>query len=122
MALDYEFYKTVYMGRVIPDESTFNSIVIGAEAYVNSLIISRENLIYDEVKNKVNMAVCAVADIDYAVINVDENQKLLSGESVGNHSVSYSVSRKTNEQRDAERRNKVLTFLRGTGLLYGGLK
>lgn len=122
MAPDYEFYKTVYMGRVIPDESTFNSIVLSAEAYVNSLIISRENLIYDEVKNKVNMAVCAVADIDYAVINVDENQKLLSGESVGNHSVSYAVSRKTNEQRESERRNKVLTFLRGTGLLYGGLK
>lgn len=122
MAPDYEFYKTVYMGRVIPDESTFNSIVIGAEAYVNSLIISRENLVHEAVENKVNMAICAICDIDYAVIDVDENQKLLSGESVGNHSVSYSVSRKTNEQRESERRNKVLIFLRGTGLLYGGLK
>ena len=67
------------------------------------------------------MAVCAVADVCYKQAQ-DDVANVVSSESVGNHSVTYAVSKASYKQRELEKYSKAKTYLRGTGLLYGGLK
>lgn len=109
---DFKFYKTVYMGTKIPDVTQFNQNVTEATAYVDNMIMNRDNLNFPAIFEKYNKAVCAVADAIYSSVTEPKKQS----ESVGNHSVSYVV--KSAEDYEKEKRSKALIYLSQTGLLY----
>ena len=71
--------------------------------------------------HKVQLAQCAIAEVCYKQAQ-DDVANVVSSESVGNHSVTYSVSKVTHKQRELEKYSKAKVYLHGTGLLYGGLK
>ena len=122
MYADYEFYKNDYKGSVIPDAPNYDRAAVEASAYLDYLThyrISEDSA--DAVKEKVKLAQCAVADVCYKQAQ-DEVANVVSSESVGNHSVSYAVSKVSFKQRELEKYSKAKIYLHGTGLLYGGLR
>ena len=70
---------------------------------------------------KVQLAQCAIADVCYKQAQ-DDVTNVVSSESVGNHSVTYAVSKVGYKQRELEKYSKAKIYLHGTGLLYGGLR
>lgn len=111
---DYNFYKEIFKGGVIPDESAFNSTVIEATAYIDRLTRGKANNMAS-VPVGVDFAVCAVAEIIYQ----EKTESNVTSESVGNHSRSYAI--KSREERESDKMRKAKLYLSGTGLLYGGM-
>lgn len=122
MYTDYNFYIAEYMGSSIP-ESAFASVERAASAYIDYLTHNRIVMgdLPEKVQHKVKMAVCAVAEVCYKR-NSDEDSTTVSSESVGNHSKSFAVVKKTYADRQREQLAEAKVYLHGTGLLYGGLK
>lgn len=118
---NYEFYALEYKGAVIPDEKAFDSAVIEATAFVDSIITNREYLNVGDNIKKFRYAVCSVAEEIYKQIAIDDSPQKQS-ESVGDHSVSYNVSKKSYAERESIKHNKARLYLSGTGLLYRGLR
>ena len=110
---DYTFYKAIFKGTVIPDETAFNSSVNEAIAYIDRLTRGKCNALVS-VPDEVCMAVCAVTEIIYTGSN-----QAVTSESVGNHSKTYAVISQADRER--EKLRKARTFLARTGLLYGGM-
>lgn len=121
MYADYDFYLTEYKGSVIPDATAYDGAAVEATAYIDYLTHNRIEDIPEKVMVKVKMAQCAVADVCYKQVK-DEVANVVSSESVGNHSVTYAVSKADFRQRNIEKYSKAKVYLHGTGLLYGGLK
>ena len=113
MHTDYTFYKAIFKGTVIPDETAFNSSVNEAIAYINRITRGKCKTLAS-CPEEVDMAVCAVAEIVY----IGNNNKVTS-ESVGNHSKTYAVT--SQADREKEKIRKARIYLYGTGLLYGGM-
>jgi hypothetical protein len=122
MYADYNFYLTEYMGSAIPD-TDYAGIARAADAYIN--YITHNRIKADElpewVLERVKMASCAVADACYRQEG-DENNATVASESVGNHSKTYAVAKKSFADREREKLIKAKQYLHGTGLLYGGLR
>lgn len=112
----FEFYIENYAGSVIPNVTEFKRVLTEAQAFVDTLVLCRDNLIHEQVENKYKSAVCAVAE----VLHKAENDKQVQSESVGNHSVSFKV--RTQADYSAEMHRKAMLHLSGTGLCYGGMK
>lgn len=116
---DFDFYINEYKGNVISNVFEFEHVVIEAQAYVDNLVVnpnSLELMELTDINQKYNLAICSVADVIYKQSKLDRTK---SSESVGNHSVSYaSVSDRDMQQ---ERFSRAVCFLRGTGLMYGGM-
>ena len=123
MYADYDFYINDYKGSVIPDAPSYDRAAVEASAYID--YITHNGTMDDElpesVMRKVKLAQCAVADVCYKQAQ-DDVANVVSSESVGNHSVTYAVSKASYKQRDIEKYSKAKTYLHGTGLLYGGLR
>lgn len=117
---DYEFYALEYCGDVIPDEQSFKSAVIEATAFVDSVVFNKEFINNGDNLTKYYNAVCAVADEIYKQTTLDETPQKQS-ESIGNHSISYSISSKSCTEREGIKYSKARMYLAGTGLLYRGL-
>ena len=117
---DFEFYKLIYKGSVIPNEDTFESAVVMAKAYVDGLIGDKSNMVYDFVQEAYNKAICCAAEEIYKEDTEDNGEKKVS-ESVGNHSITYSSTAKSSTERNKTKYDKVRLFLVDTGLLYRGL-
>lgn len=122
MYADYKFYTVEYMGSAIP-ETAFTAVERAASAYIDYITHNRIVMadLPDMVQKKVKMAVCAVAETCYKQIN-DEDSSTVSSESVGNHSKSYAVVKRSFGDRQHEKLINAKTYLHGTGLMYGGLK
>ena len=122
MYADYKFYTEVYMGGLIP-ETAYSGIARAADAFVN--YITHNRIKVDElpewVLERVKMAACAVAETCYKQEG-DEDSTTVSSESVGNHSKSFAVVKRSFGDREREKLTKAKQYLHGTGLLYGGLK
>ena len=122
MYADYNFYVTEYMGSAIPD-TAYDGIARAADAYIN--YITHNRIRVDElpewVLERVKMAACAVAETCYKQVG-DEDSTTVSSESVGNHSKSYSVVKRSFEDRQLEKLTQAKMYLHGTGLMYGGLR
>ena len=121
MYADYDFYLNDYKGSVIPDAPNFERAAVEAGAYLDYITHSRIKDLTEEIMAKVKLAQCAVADVCYKQ-EKDDVANVVSSESVGNHSVSYAVSKVSFRQRELEKYTKAKVYLRGTGLLYRGLK
>lgn len=122
MYADYNFYTTEYMGSLIP-ETAFAGIERAASAYVDYITHNRipASNLPESVMVKVKKAVCAVAETCYKQTS-DEDSSTVSSESVGNHSKSFAVVKRSYAERQHEKLANAKTYLHGTGLMYGGLK
>ena len=120
MYAEYNFYINDYKGSVIPDAPTYERAAVEASAYIDYITHNHIKDLADEIMVKVKLAQCAVADVCYKQEQGDV-ANVVSSESVGNHSVTYAV-RASNKQRELEKYSKAKIYLRGTGLLYGGLR
>ena len=122
MYADYNFYTTEYMGSLIP-ETAFAGVERAASAYVDFITHNRIQAddLPERVMAKVKMAVCAVAETCYKQTN-DEDSATVSSESVGNHSKSFAVVKRSFDERQHEKLVNAKTYLHGTGLMSGGLK
>ena len=120
MYAEYNFYINDYKGSVIPDAPTYERAAVEASAYIDYITHNHIKDLADEIMVKVKLAQCAVADVCYKQEQGDV-ANVVSSESVGNHSVTYAA-RASNKQRELEKYSKAKIYLRGTGLLYGGLR
>lgn len=111
----FVFYIENYKGSIIPNVTEFKRVLTEAQAYVDTLVLCRDNLAHEAVENKYKSAVCAVAEV---IFNSSKDKQVQS-ESVGNHSVSYRV--KTQSEYTAEMKRKAMLYLAGTGLCYSAL-
>ena len=112
----YQFYVETYAGSIIPNVTCLKRVLREANAFVDTLVLCRDNLVYAEIEEKYKSAICAVAEVLYKA----ESDRQVQSESVGNHSVSFKV--KTQSDYEADMRRKALLYLSGTGLCYGGMK
>ena len=112
----YDWYKTEFKGKVIPDADAFEGVIIEAEAYISYITRGKTTNPSDDVKK----ATCAVAEVIYN--QAHDHAPTVSGESVGNHSKSYTTKTVSTAEREAEKARKAKLYLSGTGLLYGGLR
>ena len=123
MYAEYNFYINDYKGSVIPDAPSYDRAAVEASAYIDYITHNgtMDDILPESVMVKVKLAQCAVADVCYKQAQEDV-ANVVSSESVGNHSVTYAVSKVGYKQRDAEKYSKAKIYLHGTGLLYGGLR
>ena len=123
MYAEYDFYLNDYKGSVIPDATAYDGVAVEASAYLDYITANRikgEEL-PSAVADKVKLAQCAIADVCYKQ-SQDDVANAVASESVGNHSVTYSVSKVGFRQRELEKYSKAKIYLHGTGLLYRGLR
>ncbi len=113
----FDYYRTVFMGTTINDDTEFYRVELEASAYIDQITRGQAK---DNVSDAVRNATCAVAEI--IVKQARDEDATISTESVGNHSRSYSKPVKTAEDRETEKYRKAALFLSLTGLLYRGLK
>lgn len=123
MYAGYDFYLNDYKGSVIPDAPSYDRAAVEASAYIDYITHNgtMDDILPEAVMVKVKLAQCAVADVCYKQAR-DDVANVVSSETVGNHSVSYAASKVGFKQREQEKYSKAKTYLRGTGLLYGGLR
>ena len=121
MYADYDFYVNNYKGSVIPDAPSYDRVAVDASAFLDYVTHNHIKDLTDEIMVKVKLVQCAIADVCYKQ-EKDDVANVVSSESVGNHSVSYAVSKVSFRQRELEKYTKAKVYLRGTGLLYRGLK
>lgn len=114
---DFNYYKDSFHGKAVPDQESFNSAAVEAGAYLDRFTFGKKIRDMEPVKN----AFCAVAEVVYRQTKA-ENTGVVSGESVGNHSVSYAVSAKSSQDWATEKARCLQLYLANTSLLYGGLR
>lgn len=112
----FEWYYNDFYGRTIPNDDDFYSALPEAEAYIKQITGGKATEATEEVKK----AICAVAEVIYKQAHDDD--ATVSGESVGNHSKSYTKKTVSTAEREAEKAKKARIYLAGTGLLYRGLR
>ena len=121
MYAEYDFYTNDYKGSIIPNAPAYDRAALDASAFIDYVTHNRIKDLSDEIMAKVKLAQCAIADVCYKQER-DDVANVVSSESVGNHSVTYAVSKASYKQRELEKYSKAKIYLRGTGLLYGGLR
>lgn len=120
MYAEYDFYLNDYKGSVIPDAPNYDRAAVEASAFLDYVTHNHIKDLTEEIMAKVKLAQCAIADVCYKQEKEDV-ANVVSSESVGNHSVTYAA-KVGNKQRELEKYSKAKIYLRGTGLLYGGLR
>ena len=121
MYAEYDFYQNDYKGSVIPDAPAYDRAAIEASAFLDYITHNRIKELTEALMVKVKLAQCAIADVCYKQAQ-DDVANVVSSETVGNHSVSYAVTKTSYKQRELEKYSKAKIYLHGTGLLYGGLR
>ena len=123
MYAEHDFYINDYKGSVIPNATAYDGVAVEASAYLDYITHNRikADELPEAVMDKVKMAQCAIAEVCYKQAQ-DDVANVVSSESVGNHSVTYAVSKASYKQREHEKHSKAKIYLHGTGLLYGGLR
>lgn len=115
---DYAFYVDTYKGKTIPSESEFASAEVEASAYVNGFTRGKANNLAS-IPDEYYLAICAVAEVVYRD-NIQASGKVKASESVGNHSVSYVTTNRS--ENTVEMYRKAMLYLKGTGLTYSGMR
>lgn len=112
----FEWYAGAFGGVTIPDEDSFKSVIMEAEAYIENITRGRTA---ENAGDAVKKAICSVAEVIYN--QAHDNDATVSSESVGNHSKSYTKKTVSTAEREAEKARKARLYLSRTGLLYGGM-
>lgn len=123
---DYEYYTEEYGGINISEED-FKKLSNLASAYIDSATRRRARKATGDVLESVKMAMCAVAEVfldeenvNAAAYSEEALTASLSSESVGRWSKSYkthSISSADIQLMDKRKRDALLLYLDGTGLL-----
>lgn len=113
--ISFDDYLKKYRGNNISTADDFNVVIAEATARVDNLCVNKSALSGDFAQERYTLAVCATAD----ALCSQQRSKNISSESVGDHSVTYSTRSSAEIEKEINR--KAMTFLRGTGLLYGGM-
>lgn len=124
----FAFYIDDYLGSLITDEATFNSLLNKVSIYLGNVTL---NKIFNEETSKldvVQFCACELIDLEYQqlLINknvVDNEGKEISSEKVGDYSVSYATGSNGVESLNtfnAKKRDIINRYLMNTGLLYRG--
>ncbi len=87
MAVDYNYYTNTYKGNSIP-ENDFDRLIIRAKGYLKRFRA------VDETDNDTMMALCAIAEAWQ-----ENEQGIVTSQSVGSWSKSVEKEKKSNEQR-----------------------
>lgn len=120
---DYQYYKTVYMGNTVPEES-FPSLAIKASAYVDWATMNRAKTATGDAVDAVKNAVCALAEIiqdgeKLSAISSDTESPIAS-ETVGGWSRSFgskAVSASDLQLIESRKKEAVMMWLAPYGLL-----
>lgn len=120
---DYQYYKTVYMGNTVPEES-FPSLAIKASAYVDWSTMNRAKSATGDAADAVKNAVCALAEIiqdgeKLSAISSD-TESPISSETVGGWSRSFgskAVSANDLQLIESRKKEAVMMWLAPYGLL-----
>lgn len=120
---DYQYYKTVYMGNTVPEES-FPSLAIKASAYVDWATMNRAKTATGDAADAVKNAVCALAEIiqdgeKLSAISSDTESPIAS-ETVGGWSRSFgskAVSASDLQLIESRKKEAVMMWLAPYGLL-----
>lgn len=123
---DYEYYTEEYGGTNISEED-FKFLANRASVYIDAMTMRRARKASGDVLEAVKMAICALADVfldeenvNAAAFSEEVLSASLSSESVGRWSKSYktrSVSSADTEALEKRKRDALLLYLNGTGLL-----
>ena len=115
---DYDFYIDTYGGTAVSSESEWAQPAMLASIYIESIA---NKPITDDLDDstlvKVKLAVCALAEIEYASSSTAAG--IIASESVGSRSVTYSNDAKSMEKRRA---SLAMAYLALTGLIGGTLR
>ena len=134
MMTTYDFYKSKYYGDIVPDSSfaKYESLAEDDLHYITSDRLRNEKTFDDRVQK----AVCALADLEYQLyiakestgVNGDGTGKQIKSKSSGGESISYDIGNNmiyaVLSDITAQKKLKYNTakqYLSGTGLLYAGI-
>jgi hypothetical protein len=122
--VDFTFYEEEYLGSQIT-EADFPSRALSASAIIDLITYDRAAEVIEDnddadLVNKVKLAVCTVAET-YQRYYVNE-EKEISSESVGGHSVSYITTKEMERTRDKRYVDAAKIYLGNTGLMYMGIE
>ena len=120
MYADYNYYLDSFAGILIP-AAEFNSFAKKAERLINYIVYGGIKDITDPVKN----AVCAAAEAAYEIrLSVANIPQGIKSENTDGYSVTYK-DYSADELSEKEQRAMLRAIrqeLRGTGLLYQGVR
>lgn len=112
--VDYDFYKGVYNGIKVNNQSQFDRLARKASNLVNRHTFNRAKSVEDEeIKEIVKFTICELVD-NYIDI---EDMGNVTSESVGEHSVSYRDAKEIN----LSNYEIIYNNLVHTGLMYRGV-
>lgn len=113
----FDYYRTVFLGEEITDDVTFARAEREASAYIDRITHGNAS---GNITDAVKDATCAVAEV--VAKQAHDEESTVSGESVGNHSRSYTKVSVSREEREREKLQMAELYLSRTGLLYRGLR
>lgn len=139
MYVEFEFYKDIYKGK-LADNSNFPFFELKASRYVERLTLRKTNkaILDKRFENDIKICICELIDI-YFEFDEEEKKgqaleqqltenKIVSSESVGNHSVSFQkVASNSKSQLDKQKELDKLLYrivyqnLATTNLLNRGI-
>lgn len=114
---DYDFYVNVYLGnKITPDD--FPRLSARASEYIRGLTRRRVECVPQCQREPIQLAVCAVAEImqdeGLMVSRSFSGEQVVSSESVGSYSVSYSSPSISSSESDyiaQQKRETALQYL-----------
>ncbi len=120
---DFLFYKNVFKGLVITDETIFESVSERASEYIDVVTFDRinENILSNIViSDKIKRCCCALAEINFQFQSYSQGKKVQS-ESNGKYSVSYAVPSINESNAGLFFKRECIKYLGDTGLMYRGV-
>ena len=120
--MDYSFYAETYMGTLLSEEE-FPKYIDRAGYRLDELIFARHRRedLSASVQTRVNLALCAIADLLYSSDSAAENAPAASSgiaeERVGDHTVKYRDAISAEQAMAAQIRSVATAYLLPTGLL-----
>lgn len=123
MYADFLFYKNVFKGLVITDETIFESVSERASEYIDVVTFDRinENILSNIViSDKIKRCCCALAEINFQFQSYSQGKKVQS-ESNGKYSVSYAVPSINESNAGLFFKRECIKYLGDTGLMYRGV-
>lgn len=119
MYADYDYYRTLYVGKLSEEEYTFAAA--RASEYLASVTNDRitEEILEDETTGRaVKMCCCAMADL----IHQQKQHDGKTAEKVGDYSVSYADSSTNQTARQKRRYELAYMYLSRYGLMFRGVE
>ena len=121
MISTYDFYQTVYYGKLLTEEE-FPEYATRADAWLDELTYGRyaSLTLYETQRYAVKFAECAIADLCRHMETDVASNPSISKETVGSHSVTYRGSLDSAQGWATRIRETAVRYLFSTGLLYRG--